>query len=190
VDVRRALDHAEPFAAFRACATSSPGRALDSSDRTYRLALSSNDVLDVDGFARAAMTALDARRKQIAALEAVAARWTGEPLSEDCYGPGRCRARTCHRALRRVLAALASARFAALRPPRHSRCAPPPLRAGLARRGGPACAVGDPRARQPPAWSPPAPVPRLPRALLDELGIEPALETAALQRLNLAGEPV
>ena len=157
-------------------------------ERSYRLALSERDVVDADEFERAAAAALGANT--IALLEAAAGRWTGEPLPGDRYedwaASGRERLIDLYR---RLLDALAIARSAAGDHPgavdaRRRQVELDPLDEGAQRGLMLAYARAGRRGhalRQYLACR---------RALVDGLGIEPAQETAALQRLILAGDRV
>jgi DNA-binding SARP family transcriptional activator len=162
---------------------------LEVADRRYRLALAERDLVDADEFEAAAAAALAATdRARTGLLEAAAARWEGEPLPEDRYEDWAAAARARLSDLyARVLAALADARAAAGdhagaigAASRHVELAP--LDEAVHRRLMLAYARSGRRGealRQYLACR---------RALVDGLGIEPAEETAALQRRILAGE--
>jgi ATP/maltotriose-dependent transcriptional regulator MalT/DNA-binding SARP family transcriptional activator len=172
----------------------SPGAqrsVLQVTQRTYRLALAERDLVDADEFERAAAVALDAAGPgRVALLEAAAALWTGEPLPEDRYedwaAAGRERLIDLYG---RLLAALADDRATVGDHPgavdarrRHVELDPLDeaaqcgLMVAYARAGRRGHALRQYLACR--------------RALVDGLGIEPAQETGALQRLILAGEPV
>ncbi len=159
--------------------------------RTYRLELTERDIVDADEFERAAVAALGAVGQDAPALlEAAANRWTGEPLPEDRYedwaAAGRERLIDLYG---RVLTALAEARSAIGDHPgavdaRRRHVGLDPLDEGAQRGLMVAYARSGRRSyalRQYLACR---------RALVDGLGIEPAQETVALQRLILAGDTV
>ena len=85
---------------------------LESADRGYRLVLGPRDAVDTDGFERAALAALGtAGSGRDDELEAAAARWGGEPLSEDRYEDWAApRREQLHDLHGRLLGALADAR--------------------------------------------------------------------------------
>jgi ATP/maltotriose-dependent transcriptional regulator MalT/DNA-binding SARP family transcriptional activator len=164
---------------------------LTSSERTYRLRLRGDDVVDAREFERAAAAALSAdRSRRRSALAAAAALWGGEPLPEERYTDWAIawRERLIDRN-RQLLHALADAhadvgelaaavdvarRLVELDPldeAAHQRLIVAFARAG--RRGH--------ALRQFLACR---------RALVTSLGVEPSDETAALQRRLLAGAPV
>jgi len=160
------------------------------SRRTYRLELAEHDVVDADEFDRAARAALGARDRTAAVLESAASRWTGEPLPEDRYEdwalPGRERLMHLHS---RLLTALADTRamdgdhLGAIDAQRRrveldplDEAAQRALMLAYSRSGRRSHALRQYLACR--------------RALVDGPGIEPAEETAALQRLILAGESV
>ena len=172
----------------------SPGverSVLQVSQRTYRLVLAERDLVDADEFEHATTGALDAGGlERVALLEAAAALWTGEPLPQDRYedwaAAGRERLIELYG---RLLTALAEARATAGDHPgavdarrRHvdldplDEAAQRGLMVAYARAGRRGHALRQYLACR--------------RALVDGLGIEPAHETGALQRLILAGEPV
>ena len=160
-------------------------------DRTYRLELRARDVVDADDFERAASTALGAGgAERISLLQAAARRWGGEPLPEERFEGWatlwRERLIDLHS---RVLGSLADACSAAgdqagavdagrrqveLDP--LDEAAQRRLILAYARSGRRGHALRQYLACR--------------RALVDELGIEPAEETNALQRRVLAGEPM
>jgi DNA-binding SARP family transcriptional activator len=164
---------------------------LEAIGRTYRVVLSDHDVIDTDEFERSAAAALGADGAGRAArLAAAADRWTGEPLPEDRYEDWAAAWREHLLDLyRRLLAALAEAcsaagdadgavdagrRQVALDP--LDEAAHRGLMVAFARSGRRGHALRQYLACR--------------RALVDELGIEPAEETGALQRRILAGESV
>jgi DNA-binding SARP family transcriptional activator len=160
-------------------------------DRSYRLSLGPRDSVDAHEFERAAEAALGTtgpRRR--GPLLAAAARWGGEPLPEERYAdwavPWRERLTNRHA---EVLAALVEVhaeagdllaaadvarRLVDLDPVNEA--AHRQLMVAYARAGQRGHALRQYLACR--------------RALVAELGVEPALETAALQRRVLAGEPV
>ncbi len=156
--------------------------------RTYRLRLAEHDVVDAEEFERAAGAAI--RHDGIALLEAAVSRWTGEPLPEDRYEDWAApRREWLIDIYGRVLTALAEARSRVGDHPgavdAHRRqieldpldeAAQRGLMLAYARSGRRSYALRQYLACR--------------RALVDGLGIEPAHETSALQRLILAGEPV
>ena len=164
---------------------------LATTDRSYRLALARRDVVDAHAFEHAAAAALSASgRDRRALLEAVAAGWAGEPLPEDRYEAWAATPRARLMDLYgRVLAALSEAcaeagdSFGAIDAGRRH-VELDPLDEGAHRRLMAAYARVGRRGealRQYLACR---------RALVDELGVEPAEETTALQRRILAGEQV
>ncbi len=171
-----------------------PGAArsiIEARERTYRLRLAEHDSVDVREFEQAAVSALaDRGPSGRASLERVAALWTGEPLPEDRYAEWShlCRVRlirtytqvlgaladTCaaagdyHEAIRAAHALLAVDLF---NEPAHRQ-----LMVSYARSGRTSHAL-----RQ---------YLECRRALVTEVGVEPAAETSLLQARILAGEPV
>ena len=187
----------DPVAARRCLAVSvsrcravlRPGAVL-CGDRAYRLVLDRDDIVDVDAFEHASAVALarqpGPRRRR--ALEQVARLWVGEPLPEDRYADWT---REWRDGLadrhREVLVALADAHVeegehgAALRIARRMLEADP-LDEGAHRRVMAGYAALGRRSRALEQYL------RCRRVLVDELGIEPARETAALHARILAGE--
>jgi DNA-binding SARP family transcriptional activator len=164
---------------------------LAASDRTYRLDLGARDVVDAEEFEAAASAALAATGAgQAAMLQAAAARWRGEPLPEDRYEGWATLWRESLADLHgRVLGSLADAcstagdqagavdagrRLVDLDPLNED--AQRRLMLAYARSGRRGHALRQYLACR--------------RALVDQLGIEPAEETTALQRRVLAGEAV
>jgi DNA-binding SARP family transcriptional activator len=160
-------------------------------ERSYRLRLRPGDSVDVDEFERAAQAALAAGGPdRLALLEVAAARWAGEPLPEDRYedwaiawrerlldlygqvlgalSDGHARAGDHARAIE---ASRKAVEVDPLDEAAHRR-----LMLSYARSGRRGHALRQFLACR--------------RALVDGLGVEPAEETAALQRRILAGEPV
>ena len=165
--------------------------AIDVAERAYRLRLRDRDVVDADEFERAAAAALaDGRPGRLRLLEAAAARWTGEPLPEDRYEDWATAWRERLLDLYgQVLGSLADAHAAAgnqagaIDASRRAVDADPldesahrRLMLAYARSGRRGHALRQFLACR--------------RALVDALGVEPAEETAALQRRILAGEPL
>ena len=172
----------------------SPGAShsrLDAHERSYRLALRPGDVVDSETFERAASTALTEHgADRPAVLRSAASLWGGDPLPEERYegwaAAWRERLVDLHGEL---LAALAESCFAAGDPfgaaaagrrlvelDPLNEAAHRTLMVAFARSGRRGHALRqflDCR-----------------RALVDELGVEPAGQTAALQREILAGESV
>jgi DNA-binding SARP family transcriptional activator len=164
---------------------------LEAAQRAYRLRLRERDVVDVDVFERVARTALaDGGDGRLELLEAAAERWTGEPLPEDRYedwaAAPRERLLDFHG---RVLGALAAARAAAGDPSGAidawrqladldplDEAAHRGLMVAYARSGRRGHALRQYLSCR--------------RFLVDELGVEPATETSALQRRILAGDTV
>jgi DNA-binding SARP family transcriptional activator len=164
---------------------------LVAGERSYRVALAPGDSVDAYEFERAADAALGARGEaRRSALRAAAALWGGEPLPEDRYADWTItwRRRLIDRhaevlsALIEVSAAagdLAAAadvarRLVDLDPVNEA--AHRQLIVAYARSGKRGHALRQFLACR--------------RALVAELGVEPGVETAALQRRVLAGEPV
>jgi ATP/maltotriose-dependent transcriptional regulator MalT/DNA-binding SARP family transcriptional activator len=160
-------------------------------ERSYRLRLRPGDSVDADEFERAARAALAGDGpERLPLLEVAAARWAGEPLPEDRYEDWAISWREGLLDLYgQVLGALSDGHAAAGDPARAieaSRKAVEvdPLDEGAHRRLMLAYARSGRRGhalRQFLACR---------RALVDGLGVEPAEETAALQRRILAGESV
>ena len=164
---------------------------LVAGDHSYRLSLAPGDNVDASDFERAAEAALASTGPgRRAALAAAAALWGGEPLPEDRYSdwaiPWRERLIDRHA---EVLAALVDAtvaggdlaaaadvarRLVELDPVNET--AHRQLIVAYARAGRRGHALRQYLACR--------------RALVEELGVEPGEETAALQRRVLAGEPV
>jgi len=164
---------------------------LEVSERSYRLRLRPGDSVDADEFERAAATALAASGpERIALLEVASGRWGGEPLPEDRYEDWAIAWRERLLDLYgQVLGALADGHAAT---GDHGRAIDAgrravevdPLDEGAHRRLMLSYARSGRRGhalRQFLACR---------RALVDGLGVEPAEDTAALQRQILAGEPV
>jgi DNA-binding SARP family transcriptional activator len=164
---------------------------IEVSERSYRLRLRPGDSVDADEFERAATTALAASgSERITLLEVASARWGGEPLPEDRYEDWAIAWRERMLDLYgQVLGAVADGHAAAgdhARAIDASRRAVEvdPLDEGAHRRLMLSYARSGRRGhalRQFLACR---------RSLVDGLGVEPAEETAALQRRILAGEPV
>ncbi|HEY7633732.1 MAG TPA: BTAD domain-containing putative transcriptional regulator [Thermoleophilaceae bacterium] len=160
-------------------------------ERSYRLRLRAGDSVDVDEFERAAQTALAADGpERLTLLEIAATRWGGEPLPEDRYEDWAIAWREGLLDLYgQVLGALSDGHAAAgdhARAIEASRKAVEvdPLDEGAHRRLMLSYARSGRRGhalRQFLACR---------RALVDGIGVEPAEETAALQRQILAGEAV
>jgi DNA-binding SARP family transcriptional activator len=165
--------------------------AIEVSERSYRLRLRRGDSVDADEFERAAGAALAAGGpERLNLLEVAAARWSGEPLPEDRYEDWAISWREGLLDLYgQVLGSLSDGHAAAgdlARAIDASRRAVEvdPLDEGAHRRLMHAYARSGRRGhalRQFLACR---------RALVDGLGVEPADETAALQRQILAGEAV
>jgi DNA-binding SARP family transcriptional activator len=165
--------------------------AIKGAGRRYRLVLGERDAVDADEFERAARDALAPGGPRSAAVLAAAAdRWRGEPLPDDRYedwaAPWRARLVELYG---RLLAALADASSAAGdamgavdAARRHVELDPLDegarrrLMALYARAGRRGDALREYAACR--------------RALVEAVGLEPAEETAALQRRILAGETV
>jgi DNA-binding SARP family transcriptional activator/tetratricopeptide (TPR) repeat protein len=160
-------------------------------DRTYRLALEPNDRVDAEEFLRAADAALAASGPDRRPLLFAAARlWTGEPMPEERYESwARPWLDELHERYRAVLGAVAEEALAggdhsAAVDAGRAMLALDPLDEGshrtlmraYARAGRPGQAL-----RQ---------YLECRRLLVDELGIEPAEETARLQREVLAGNAI
>jgi DNA-binding SARP family transcriptional activator len=165
--------------------------AIDVSERAYRLRLRERDVVDADEFERAARAALvDRGAGRVRLLEAAAARWTGEPLPEDryedwatawrerlldLYGQVLGSLADAHAAAGNQAGAIDASRRAVEADPldesAHRR-----LMLAYARSGRRGHALRQFLACR--------------RALVDAIGVEPAEETASLQRRILAGEPL
>jgi DNA-binding SARP family transcriptional activator/tetratricopeptide (TPR) repeat protein len=165
--------------------------SIDVSQRSYRLRLRPADSVDSDEFERAAAAALATNGpERIALLEVATSRWTGEPLPEDRYEDWAIAWRERLLDLYgQVLGALGDGHAAA---GDHGRAIDAsrravevdPLDEGAHRRLMLSYARSGRRGhalRQFLACR---------RALVDGLGVEPAEETAVLQRRILAGEPV
>ena len=165
--------------------------AIEVSERSYRLRLRPGDSVDTDEFEQAATAALaTAGADRLTLLEIASARWGGEPLPEDRYEDWAIAWRERMLDLYgQVLGALADGHAAA---GDHARAIEAgrravevdPLDEGAHRRLMLSYARSGRRGhalRQFLACR---------RALVDGLGVEPAEETAALQRRILAGEPV
>jgi DNA-binding SARP family transcriptional activator len=164
---------------------------IDARQRTYRLLLQSDDVVDSDVFEQAARAALaEPGADRRAMLERAAALWSGAPLPEERYESWSARWRERLVDLQgELLAALAQSSLAAGDPfaaaaaaRRHveldalSEAAHRTLMIAFARGGRRGHALRqflDCR-----------------RALIDHLGLEPSAQTSQLQRAILAGEPV
>lgn len=165
--------------------------AIEVSERAYRLRLRPGDSVDADDFEQAATTALAASGPdRITLLELATARWGGEPLPEDRYEDWAIAWRERLLDLYgQVLGALADGHAAA---GDHARAIDASRRAveadpldesahrrlmlSYARSGRRGHALRQFLACR--------------RALVDGLGVEPAEETAALQRRILAGDAV
>lgn len=165
--------------------------AILSSERTYRLVLDDRDDVDTRTYlqvAAAALATTGPRRRD--ALAAAARLWSGEPLPEERYAdwaqPWRERLLRTHRELLVVLldahvaagdqaAALEVGHSALVLEPHDERVHRELMRA-YARSGLRGRALRQYLACR--------------RALVDELGVEPGEETAALHRRLLAGETV
>ena len=165
--------------------------ALEVSERTYGLSLGEEGIVDVDQFTTAASTALGtAGHARRALLDRAASLWAGEPLPEDRYAEWSTAWRVrlteryaqvltalveeCRRSGDQLTAIDVGSRLVALDPLNES--AHRELIAAYARAGRTSYAL-----RQ---------YLECRRALVDELGIEPAEETSALQSRILVGEPV
>ena len=154
-------------------------------DRTYALEVRPGDTVDADEFERAAAVACSAGDS--AALAAAAGLWTGEPLPGDRYadwaGPRRDDLVDRYR---EVLAARADAELragdaaAALRSAR-SLLALDPLDEGAHRRAMQAHAALGRRVRALEQYA------ACRRLLVEQAGLEPSRETAALQAEILGG---
>jgi ATP/maltotriose-dependent transcriptional regulator MalT/DNA-binding SARP family transcriptional activator len=165
--------------------------AIRSAGGGYRLVLGPRDAVDVDAFERAADAALAERGPaRRARLTAAGAAWTGEPLPEDRYAdwaiPWRERLMRRHLA---VLAALLEAHLAAGEPVAaieagHRALDAEPLDEAIHRGLMTAYARAGRRGRALRQYL------ECRRALVDELGVEPGEETAALHRRILAGAAV
>jgi DNA-binding SARP family transcriptional activator len=164
---------------------------IEVSERSYRLRLRQGDSVDADEFEQAATAALAASGPdRLALLEIASARWSGEPLPEDRYEDWAVAWRERMLDLYgRVLGALADGHAAAgdhasaIEASRRA-VEVDPLDEGAHRRLMLAYSRSGRRGhalRQFLACR---------RALVDGLGVEPAEETAALQRRILAGEPL
>ncbi|HEX6460540.1 MAG TPA: BTAD domain-containing putative transcriptional regulator [Thermoleophilaceae bacterium] len=165
--------------------------AIEAAERSYRLRLRPGDSVDADDFEHAATAALAASGSdRIPLLEVASARWGGEPLPEDRYEDWAIAWRERLLDLYgQVLGALADGHAASgeygraidasrravevdpLDEAAHRR-----LMLFYARSGRRGHALRQFLACR--------------RALVDGLGVEPAEETSALQRLILAGEAV
>jgi DNA-binding SARP family transcriptional activator len=160
-------------------------------ERTYRLVLRDGDRVDVDRFETAALAALAIHGPTRArALERAAALWTGEPLPEDRYEDWCLAWRERIGDVRaELLGALAKARAAAGDWPGAAAAArdlvdTDPLDEASHRLLMTAYARAGMRDRALRQFV------DCRRALVDELGVEPAAQTAKLQRRILDGEPV
>jgi DNA-binding SARP family transcriptional activator len=164
---------------------------IEARERTYRLRLATHDSVDAVEFERAAADALaDRGRNRTASLRRVAALWTGEPLPEDRYAAWSLGSRErLERTYAQVLGALAESCAAAgdhheaIRAAQALLSVDPlderahrQLMVSYARSGRTSHAL-----RQ---------YLECRRALVTELGVEPAIETSRLQARILAGEPV
>ncbi|HUA03905.1 MAG TPA: BTAD domain-containing putative transcriptional regulator [Solirubrobacteraceae bacterium] len=164
---------------------------LDACDRVYGLRLRSGDSVDADRFEMMALAALaEPGAARVGLLERAASAWTGEPLPEERYSDWalgwRERLGDLHVA---VLAALADAYLerghlvaAALRA--RELVELDPLNEGAHRRLMVAYARSGRRSHALRQFL----VCR--RALIEDLGLEPAAETRGLQQRVLTGEPV
>jgi ATP/maltotriose-dependent transcriptional regulator MalT/DNA-binding SARP family transcriptional activator len=170
-----------------------PGAAsvIEAAERAYRLRLRARDSVDVDEFARAATAALaEQGAGRHALLEHAASLWTGEPLSEERYSEWalfwRERLTELYLGVLEALAgsALESGDHVAAVTRARELVDVDPLNEGGHRSLMTAYARAGRRSqalRQFLACR---------RALVEELGVEPAAETSELQRRILAGEPV
>lgn len=167
------------------------GGRLDAHERSYRLALRPGDLVDTELFERAATGALaDDGPDRLTALRTAASLWGGDPLPEERYEGWSASwrehlvdlhgelldavAQACFAAGDPFGAAAAGRRLVELDP--LSERAHRTLMVAFARSGRRGHALRqflDCR-----------------RILIDELGVEPAEQTAELQREILAGEPV
>lgn len=166
--------------------------AIVAQERSYRLALGANDVVDFELFENAATMALDSNGGPdgTASLERAAILWTGDPLPEDRYCDWTREWRDALADLHReLLAALADAHAqagdhgAALRTARRMLDADR-LDEGAHRRVMAGYAALGRRTRALEQYL------RCRRELVDAAGIEPARETAALHARILAGDEV
>jgi DNA-binding SARP family transcriptional activator len=163
---------------------------LDTGARIYRLRLPASARVDADEFAqlaRAALAEAPGRRRR-AALERADAAWGGEPLPEERYAAWALVYREGlldlrRELLRELVASAGDDTGAAIRAARDLARLDPldegarrELMAAYARAGRRADALRE--------------FMELRRALVDELGLEPDAETAALHARVLAGERV
>ena len=164
---------------------------IETGDRTYRLRLRAGDVVDADEFEATAQAALTARGAERAPrLERAAALWGGEPLPEERYADWalgwRERLTDLYAA---VLAAQTDDCLAHGDPTAaelHARdlVELDPLNEGAHRRLMLAYARGGRRNRALRQFL------ECRRALVENLGVEPAVETQRLQQRVLAGDRV
>jgi DNA-binding SARP family transcriptional activator len=175
------------------CVVDVPGApsVIDVSDRLYRLRLRPGDSVDSDEFEAAARQALtEHRTPRMRLLERAASLWAGEPLPEERYSDWALgwRERLCDLHVA-VLAALTDESLdrgdgatACLRA--RELIELEPLNEGAHRRLMVAHARAGRRNQALRQFL------ECRRALVERLGVEPATDTARLQRRILAGEPV
>jgi DNA-binding SARP family transcriptional activator len=169
----------------------SSSTVLEARERSYRLMLRPGDTVDTDIFERAASAALaDHGPDRVDGLRAAAALWGGDPMPEERYegwsAGWRERLVDLHR---EVLTAVAQSCFEAAdafgaAAVGRQLVGLDPLNEGAHRTLMVAYARSGRRSHALRQFL------DCRRELIDSLGIEPAEETAALQRAILAGEPV
>jgi DNA-binding SARP family transcriptional activator len=187
---RRSL-HVAISRARRALDTPDRPSVIDATDRVYHLHLRPHDSVDAEQFAAAALAALaEHGAARLRALERAGALWGGEPLPEERYSDWalgwRERLIDLHVAVLSALAdeCLQRGNLVAAGLHAHELVELDPLHEGAHRRMMVAYARAGRRSqalRQFLACR---------RALVEQLGVEPASETVCLQQRILAGEPV
>jgi len=164
---------------------------IATAERAYRLRLRPHDSVDVDAFERAAATALEApSAERLGPLERAAQLWGGEPLPEERYSdwaiPWREALQDRYGAILEALVEsyLAAADLTAAVDAARKLVAIDPMNEAAQRTLMLCYARSGRRAHALRQYL------ECRRLLAAELGLEPALETTALQRRILAGEPV
>ena len=191
LDSARRCLHVAISRARRVLDTPDSASVIEVTDRVYHLRLGPSDSVDAEQFATTALAALTGRgTARIGSLERAASLWGGEPLPEERYSDWalgwRERLTDLHVA---VLAALSDECLercdlvaAGLRA--RELVELDPLHEGAHRRMMVAYARAGRRSQALRQFL------ECRRALVEQLGVEPAHETVCLQQRILAGEPV